>query len=244
MKIAILGFGRMGREIEKQAVARGHSISAVFEIDQPLTTDSNMRGADIIIDFTLREAVPGNISAAAALNIPLVEGTTGWAVDWHELAKIPNLTMIFSPNFSIGVYQFTQLVKAAGHLFGAFPEYDCYLHEWHHTGKADSPSGTAKNLANVLLRTVPQKKSALYSTSEGKIAPEELHVTSTRAGRFPGTHEIGFDSPYDLIQLRHQAHGREGFAHGAILAAEWLVGKRGLFNMDDFMTSLTQISRE
>jgi 4-hydroxy-tetrahydrodipicolinate reductase len=237
MKIALLGYGRMGQEIEKVASQYGHEVAAIFDIDNPLTTSSHLNGAQIFIDFTLKDAVLENLKIAAALGIPIVEGTTGWNADITELKQIANLTLIFSPNFSIGVYQFTKLVAYAAQLFGPLAAYDCYLHEWHHTGKADSPSGTAKKLANILVDHLPQKTGLLTETSHKKIDVNQLHVTSTRVGRIPGTHEIGFDSDFDFIQLKHTAHGRVVFADGAIRAAEWLINRQGIFTMDDFMAS-------
>jgi 4-hydroxy-tetrahydrodipicolinate reductase len=239
MKIAVLGSGRMGREVEIAAAKRGHNISAVFDIDNPLTASSDLNGAEVLIDFTLAPAVIENLKNAAKLGVPVVEGTTGWDNQLEVLKTIDNLTVIYSPNFSIGVYQFTRLIEAAAKLFGPLEEYDCYLHEWHHTGKADSPSGTAKKLASLLLEHLPGKTEALYETSFARIAPHQLHVTSTRVGAIPGTHEVGFESVGDSIQLKHRAHGREGFAQGAVRAAEWIIGRRGVYTMDDFMRSLT-----
>jgi 4-hydroxy-tetrahydrodipicolinate reductase len=235
MKIGILGYGRMGKEVEKQALERGHVISLIKDIDDPLAPSDNIHETKVIIDFTLREAVAQNLAAAAKLGVPIVEGTTGWNDQLEELSRLKGLTMIHSPNFSIGVYQFIKLAEYAAKLFGPVEDYDCYLHEWHHRGKADSPSGTAKKIAAVLIENIPHKKEALFRTSDQKIDPGLLHVTSTRTGRIPGTHRIGFDSAYDSITLEHAAHGQEGFAFGAVLAAEWIVGKSGLFTMDDFM---------
>ncbi|MBN1483028.1 4-hydroxy-tetrahydrodipicolinate reductase [candidate division KSB1 bacterium] len=235
MKIALLGYGRMGKEVERQAYARGHEISAIFDINDSFSPESDVRGAQAVISFVLAEGVLYHIKVAAQLGLPIVEGTTGWYDQLDQLKSIKNLTIIYSPNFSIGVYQFTKLTRYAAQLMGSLPEYDCFLHEFHHVGKADSPSGTAKKLAHVLLENLPHKDKVLYDTSHGVINPATLHVTSTRVGRVPGTHEIGFDSPADEIVLRHVAHGREGFASGAIRAAEWLVGKTGIYTMDDFM---------
>ncbi|MBN2009775.1 4-hydroxy-tetrahydrodipicolinate reductase [candidate division KSB1 bacterium] len=238
MNIGILGYGRMGREVEKLAQKMGHTISAVFDIDKPFSTSADMKNSNVLIDFTLADAVINNLKIAAQLGIPVVEGTTGWYGKLDEMKAIKNLSIIYSPNFSIGVYQFTRIAEYAAKLMGTLPDYDCYLHEFHHTGKADSPSGTAKNLADILIANLPSKKTALYDTSHGKIPPDALHVTSTRTGRIPGTHEIGFDSPYDFIELKHVNHNREGLAYGSIRAAEWIVGKSGIYTMNDFMKSL------
>lgn len=238
MKLAILGYGRMGKEVEKQALLRGHEITAVFDIGDSFSMTSNLNGAQAIISFTLADAVLQNLKTAAALQTPIVEGTTGWYDHLPAVQDIENISIIYSPNFSIGVYRFTQLVEYAAKLFGRHPEYDCYLHELHHIGKADSPSGTAKKLANVLLDNLPDKEELLFETSHQAINPKALHVTSTRVGRIPGEHTVGFDSAADEITLKHVAHGREGFAAGAVQAAEWIAGKSGIFTMDDFINDL------
>ncbi len=238
MKIAILGYGRMGKEVERQATLRGHEVTAILDIDDHFSAASKLNGAQAIISFVLADAVIDNVKTAAQLGVPIVEGTTGWYDRLEQLKSIDNVSIIYSPNFSIGVYQFTKLAEYAARLFGPLNDYDCYVHEFHHTGKADSPSGTAKKLADVLLRNLPNKEKALYKTSHGVIDPAALHVTSTRVGRVPGVHEIGFDYLADEILLKHVAHWREGFAVGAVRAAEWIAGKKGIFTMDDFMNDL------
>ena len=240
MKIGILGYGRMGHEVENVATCSGHSVSAIFDIDQPFDKTADLNGSEVLIDFSVAGAVINNLETAAFLGVPVVEGITGWLDDFEKVKNIKNLTMIFSPNFSIGVYQYSKIAEYAAKLLGKLDGYDCYLHEWHHTGKADSPSGTAKKLTNILLANLPQKEKAMFDTSHGVIDNKALHVTSTRVGRVPGTHEIGFDSIYDNILLKHQAHGREGFAFGAVKAAEWLKDKKGIYNMDDFMNDLNR----
>jgi 4-hydroxy-tetrahydrodipicolinate reductase len=238
MKIGLLGYGKMGREIEQVARQLNHEISVIFEIDDRFDADSDVKGARVLIDFSVSQAVIAHLRTAASLGLPVVQGTTGWDAQLPDAMNIPGLTMIYSPNFSLGVYLFTKMAEQAAGLFGSFNEYDCYVHEWHHRGKADSPSGTAKKLANVMLAHLPHKDKILGQTSEGKIDPKALHVTSTRVGRIPGTHEIGFDSQYDTVLLRHEAHGREGLAFGAVRAAEWIVDKHGILTMDEFMVDL------
>jgi 4-hydroxy-tetrahydrodipicolinate reductase len=235
MQIGLIGYGRMGHEVERMASSMGHEIIHHFDVGHELSDSMPLPDVQVLIDFSTAETVLKHAATAAALGIPLVEGTTGWQERRQELEAIRNLTMIYSANFSIGVYRFQQVVKLAGRLYGALGVYDTYVHEWHHTGKADSPSGTALSLAKMLLEVLPNKKELLTATAAGKIAPASLHVSSTRVGRIPGTHEIGFDSPYDQITIRHQAFGREAFAFGAVRAAEWICGKKGLFTMDDFM---------
>jgi 4-hydroxy-tetrahydrodipicolinate reductase len=237
MKVALAGYGRMGREIERLASQMGHAIAAVFDEFQPLTESSSLQRAEVLIDFSVDEAVLGVLGVAAQKGVPVVEGTTGWYHALDEALKIKGLTMVYSPNFSMGVYRFTQLVRVAAQLLGSLGSYDAYVHERHHAGKADSPSGTAARLADVLVSELPEKSKLLSEICHRRISPEELHVTATRAGRNPGSHEVGFDSDYDSIQLRHDAHGRVAFAYGALKAAEWIVGRRGIFTMDDWMDS-------
>jgi len=235
MNLGIIGYGRMGHTVEQLAGNLGHRVTAHFDIDNPLTSLSDKPDCAVLISFCLKDAVLENLKTAARFGVPIVEGTTGWDAELDQARQIPNLTMIYSPNFSIGVYLFSRIVEYASQQFASCPEYDCYLHEWHHSGKKDSPSGTAKNLAEILLKNLPAKERLLFTPPDGAINPRDLHVTSTRVGQIPGTHEIGFDGSYDSIQLRHTAHGREGFAYGAIRAAEWIIGKQGIFTMSDFM---------
>ena len=238
MKIAIVGYGKMGREVVKLSAELKHEITAIFEINQPLGLQSDLKGAQVIIDFTIQDSVFNNLNIAAKLGIPVVEGTTGWYNHLDDIKSIDNLTLIYSPNFSIGVYKFTELIRCAARLL-AHLEYDCYIHEWHHAGKVDSPSGTAKKLADVLLKELPHKDKAVFETMHGQIEKNALHVTSTRVGRVPGIHQVGFDSSYDSIQIMHTAHGREGLALGALQAAEWIISRKGIFTMDDFMQSIS-----
>lgn len=238
MKIGLLGNGRMGRTIEKLAVERGHTIAAIFEKENPLASDSNLNGAEMLIDFSTAESVLDNLNAAARFGIPVVEGTTGWTRQLEEMTRIDGLTVLFSPNFSFGVYVFLRASETISKMINSIGNYDAYIHEWHHAAKADSPSGTAKMLAEILLSNLSRKEHPLFETSHGRIAAEALHVTSTRVGSMPGTHEVGFNSPFDLLTFRHQSTGREGFAYGALRAAEWLAGRNGIFTMDDFMLDI------
>jgi len=237
MKITIVGYGRMGKEVERLAPEMGHEIVAVFDEDCPLEESSSLNGAEVLIDFSLGPAVLDILRVAASRRLPVVEGTTGWHGHFEEAHAIEGLTMIHSPNFSLGVYHFTQLVREAARRLDSLGCYDSYVHEWHHSGKADSPSGTAARLAEVLISELSDKVSALSESCHRRIERDELHVTSTRVGRMPGTHEVGFDSEYDQIQLKHIAQGRAGFAFGALKAAEWIVRREGIFTMEDWMAS-------
>jgi 4-hydroxy-tetrahydrodipicolinate reductase len=240
MRITLVGYGRMGPEVRSVAEARGHEIGRVFDVDRPPSLEAGPE-ADVVIDFSTAAAVPATLDWVARWRVPLVEGTTGWYDQLDSAMRLPGLTMVYSPNFSPGVYLFARLAGLAAGLFSNTGDYDAYVHEWHHAGKADSPSGTAGRLAEVLLERLPHKDSAWTETSHGKIDPRRLHVTSTRAGHFPGTHEVGFSSRWDTVTLRHQAGGREAFAYGAVLAAEWIKGRAGIFTMDDFMSDLGKL---
>jgi len=241
MKIAIYGYGRMGKMVEEEALARGHEISSVFEPDHPiehhLEKPQQLHGSDAVISFTRAEAVMPLLELAARAGVPVVEGTTGWYGALEKARRIPDLNLVYSPNFSIGVYLFTRLVRETARLLGGVEGYDAYVHEKHHSGKADSPSGTARQLAEAILEVDGKKQEILAESCHGRIRPELLHVTSTRAGRFPGTHEVGFDSDSDLIQVTHTAHGRQGFVQGAVSAAEWITNRKGIYSMDEFMES-------
>ncbi len=240
MNLALLGHGKMGCAVENLAQHYGHRVAAIFDQQNPLTAHSALQRIDVFIDFSTADSVPNHLKLAAALGIPIVEGTTGWFSELETIHTIKGLTLLYSPNFSFGVFVFSKMADFAARLFNAIGGYDAYIHEWHHSGKADSPSGTAKKLADILLGNLDSKTQIQTETSHGKIEPNALHVTSTRAGAISGTHEIGFSSSSDWITLRHQALNREGFAQGAIRAAEWLVHRTGIFTMDDFMNDLLQ----
>ncbi|MCK5739973.1 4-hydroxy-tetrahydrodipicolinate reductase [bacterium] len=233
-KFALIGYGRMGQLIEKLARDRGHEITARFDEARPLTKEVDLNGAEALIDFSTAAAVKSNFQAASKLKIPIVEGTTGWQ-DAAKPTDFPKLTAICSPNFSIGVYVLNQLAEQAAQWLGRLGEYDAAIHEWHHRGKADSPSGTALMLAGKMLPHLPRKNEICTETCHEKIQPGQLHVTATRLGRIPGRHQIEFDSEFDSLTLEHSAHSRNGFAFGAIRAAEWILGRQGQFSMDDFM---------
>ncbi len=239
LKIALLGFGKMGKEVAQLAGEGGHEIVATFEIDQPLSSASAPPAVDVFIDFTVPGAVVANVKAVAQLGKPLVIGTTGWYDHLNEVKKIVSaakIGVIYASNFSIGMNLFFKIVAHAAELFDRFEPYDPFIHEFHHRGKLDSPSGTAHSLAKIVLEKIKRKQTALGKTSEGAIAANQLHVTSTRAGFIPGTHIVGFDSEADTIELKHTARGRRGFAAGALYAAQWIIGKQGLFTMEDLLS--------
>ena len=227
MKIAIVGYGKMGRMIEHLASER--QIPVALKLDEfnnanfAGITEPNFRDVDVAIDFSTPSTVVGNIDRIAALGVNLVIGTTGWHEQMSHVKKIVerhNIGLIWSPNYSIGVNAFFRIVSAAAKLLANEPQYEAWAWEIHHSAKKDAPSGT-------LLKLVDEMCEAGYE--------RQVDVASNRAGKIAGTHEIGFDSAADTITLRHTARSREGFALGAIKAAEWIVGKKGFHEFGDIL---------
>ncbi len=229
MNIALVGYGKMGRMIENAAGSRGHQVIARFDIDnnqhgKGLTCEA-LRDVDVAIEFSTPETALTNIGQLIAHSIPVVAGTTGWYDHLDEVRKLVarhNGAFVYSPNFSLGVNLFFRIASEAARLIAPYDQYDPFLIESHHRQKKDAPSGTALRLAGLLRE------------SYGDRTPT---VLSVRAGHFPGTHEVGFDSPAETITLTHTARNREGFADGAVLAAEKLVGRRGFFQFADLLFS-------
>jgi 4-hydroxy-tetrahydrodipicolinate reductase len=233
MRIALIGYGKMGKEIEAAAIASGDTIVQKFDIDRPADVAS-LADAEVCIEFSTPDTVVGNIQLALKAQKDIVVGTTGWYDRLPELKKsVANSGLLYSANFSVGVNLYFRMVAAAADLMRNVPDYDLYVHELHHRQKADSPSGTALRLAEILVNRVDRKKRIATHRMDGKIAPEELHVSSTRVGTFAGTHTVGFDSEADLIEITHTAKSRKGFALGALRAAHWLHGRKGVYTMDD-----------
>jgi 4-hydroxy-tetrahydrodipicolinate reductase len=233
MKIALFGFGKMGQEIDAIAREQGDVIAEVFEVDNPVRAEA-LAEIDVCIDFSTPEAAVANIRAAAEAERDIVVGTTGWSDHLPELKKlVRNSGLLHSSNFSLGMNYFFRVVRCAADLMNRADGYDPYIHEIHHRQKVDSPSGTALTLARIVLERIDRKQEMLSKPSAGKIGPEVLHVTSTRAGAVAGTHTVGFDSEADFIELKHVAKTRRGFALGALAAARWLRGKKGIYTMDD-----------
>jgi 4-hydroxy-tetrahydrodipicolinate reductase len=237
MKIALIGYGKMGKEIERCAAEKGITVCAVFDENKPVTV-SGITDADVCIDFSIPSAVAHNVDVYANAKKNAVIGTTGWLEHLDKInAAVHNagIGLVYTSNFSIGVNVFMQIVAYAAERMNAFEDYDAYIHEVHHNQKLDSPSGTALSLAKIMLEKIERKKTLLTDTSKSKISPEQLHVTSSRAGAVPGTHTVGFDSPADTIELTHTARNRTGFALGALFAARWIQGKKGMFTMSDVL---------
>jgi len=233
MKIALIGYGKMGREIEAAAKAQGETIACVFDSKNRVTPDA-LREVDVCIEFSTPLSAPANILAAVDAGKDVVVGTTGWQ---HELPglrqRVQDSGLLHSANFSLGMNIFQRIVARAAELVQNAGDYDPFIHEAHHRQKADSPSGTALTLADIVLARLERKTQVLSETAHGRIDPASLHVSSTRAGYITGTHTVGFDSEADLIELKHMARNRRGFALGALVAARWLRGRKGIYTMED-----------
>ena len=233
MKIALIGYGKMGREIEAAAQAQGETIACAFDSTNRVTADA-LQDADVCIEFSTPQSALSNILAAIDAGKDVVVGTTGWH---HELPnlreKLQHSGLLYSSNFSLGMNIFQRIVARAAELMQNAADYDPFIHEAHHRQKADSPSGTALTLAELLLARLERKTKIATETVHGRIDPAALHVSSTRAGYITGTHTVGFDSEADLIELKHVAKNRRGFALGALVAARWLRGRKGIYTMED-----------
>jgi 4-hydroxy-tetrahydrodipicolinate reductase len=226
VKLALLGHGNMGRVVADRARTTGHEIGLIVTApDAPADERAlaeKLRGHDAAIDFTAASAVLRHATACAAAGVPLIEGTTGWGDREGEVRRAVEQgggALVYGANFSLGVQLFYRLVAYAGELFRGLSEYDAFIEEAHHARKRDAPSGTALRLRDLL------------ASAGGK----PISIASTRAGHIPGTHRVGFDSAADQIVLEHSARSREGFASGALLAAHWIVGKKGVFAFEDIL---------
>ncbi len=237
MKLALIGYGRMGHAVEAAAAERKHEVVARLDLGDAITKAS-LAGAEVAIDFTLPDAVVANARAVAGAGVRLVIGTTGWYGKMPEVKDVIESAKggcIWSPNFSMGVQAFLRIAREAGRLADALAEFDVHVHEEHHRHKVDHPSGTAIRLAEVLLETLGRKTSWKEGPAAGAPDPNVLWVSSARAGEIPGVHEVSLEGPSDSIVVQHTARGRDGFARGAVEAAEWLAGKTGFFGIDDML---------
>ena len=229
MKIALIGHGAMGRLIAGLAENKHHEIAVIIdESDANLSAAAlaeKLKGADAAIDFSVAEAVRRNTEACVRAGVPLVEGTTGWNGERAEIEKIVEQNggaFVFGANFSVGVNLFYRITGYASELFAKFADYEVFIEEQHHSRKKDAPSGTALKLKDIVAKHITK----------------DFSVSSTRAGNIPGTHRVGFDGAADQILLEHTARSREGFASGAILAAEWIAGRRGFYEFSDVMDEI------
>ena len=230
MKIALLGYGKMGQVIERIALERGHEI--VLKKDEFNTYDG-LSTADVAIDFSVPMAAVDNISACFNNNVPVVSGTTGWLDRYDEmiaLCKEKNGGFISSSNFSLGVNLFFGLNEYLAKMMANIPGYKVSMEEIHHIHKLDAPSGTAISLAQGVIENSNYNNWALENATES-----DIHIEAVRTGEVPGTHTVTYDSGIDSIEIKHTAHNREGFALGAVIAAEWLAGKQGIYSMRDVL---------
>ena len=237
MKLLLIGYGKMGRAIETHAVARGHQIAGIIDPTHPEASiaDFDSTTADVAIEFTHPDAAFANIQACLRQGLPVVSGSTGWLHHFQEAVKLCQETdgsLFYASNYSVGVnlfFHFNEYIAAKMHQFGG---YDVQVREIHHTQKVDQPSGTALTAAEGILRHFPGKTTW---RNEAAQAPNELAVLSERTGAVVGTHIVTYTSEADTLELKHEAHSRDGFVSGALLAAEWLPGHQGVFGMKDLL---------
>ena len=236
MKLVVIGYGAMGQLVAKLATEQGDEVAVTLG-----SRDSSreledlayaLQGYDVAIDFSVAAAVPKNVEVCARAGLPLVEGTTGWHASLDEVKRIvgeANTALVYGANFSAGVQVFYRIAARAAELFRALDAYDAFIEEAHHKRKRDAPSGTAIQLREIV----------------GEKLGREVPVASTRAGYIPGTHRLGFDSAADQLTLTHMARSREGFALGALLAARWIVGRKGVYEFsevfDEIVTNLDKV---
>lgn len=241
MKIAILGYGKMGRIIEQFAFERGHEVVLKVNIDNIEDLNSaNLRLADVAIDFSTPDSVLSNIDLCFDTGVPVVVGTTGWYAKLQEVkdkCEAGNNTLMYGSNFSVGVNVFFFVNKILAKIMNRYPQYEVQVEEIHHTEKLDSPSGTAMTIAEGILGELERKKewvNELIGSGEEIITkPEQLLIESHRIEEVPGTHTVIYSSEVDDIEFKHKAHSRAGFALGAVIAAEWLEKKTGFYNIND-----------
>lgn len=236
MKIALLGYGKMGRIIEQIAVARGNEIVLKVDEHNALTySDAELMSADVAIEFSTPSGAYNNIMRCFTCNVPVVVGTTGWLAKMDEVKAAcleHQQAFFYASNYSIGVNIFFRLNEQLAKMMNGYGEYDVRMDEIHHIHKLDSPSGTGITLANGIIANLERKQKWVEGE---KALPGEIPIVSHREGEVPGTHSITYTSEVDTITITHEAHSRKGFALGAVVAAEWLPGKKGVFGMNDLL---------
>ena len=231
MRIALIGTGQMGSMVETLARSKGHEISVAIDGSSAALSTSELAakigGCEVAIDFSTTAAVRRNVEACMTAGIALVEGTTGWTENIDEIKEIVQRysgSFVYGANFSIGVNLFYRIADHAADLFARFPEYEVFIEEQHHSRKKDAPSGTALKLKEIV----------------GHHVGRDVSVASTRAGNIPGTHRVGFDGRADQVLLEHMARSREGFAAGALVAAEWITARKGFYEFSEVMNEILQ----
>ncbi|MFI3296346.1 MAG: 4-hydroxy-tetrahydrodipicolinate reductase [bacterium] len=240
MKIALIGYGKMGRIIEQIAVERGHQIVAIVDIDsQDIFSSMEFASADVAIEFTAPSQAIDNFRKAWSAGVPVVSGTTGWTDQLDSVKEEVtqrDATLFWASNFSIGVNLLSQINRRLAELINSYPNYDVYMTEVHHAEKKDAPSGTAITLANDIIERLDNKECwGLEGRDE--IAPKTLPIKAIREEQVPGTHIISYESDVDAISIKHEAKSRAGFALGAVVAAEYAYNKRGFLTMSDLINN-------
>lgn len=231
MKIALLGYGRMGQTIEQIAIKRGHTI--VLKVDKD-DTNYDITQADVAIDFSIPDVAFNNISMCLSNQVPVISGTTGWLHDYDKavaLCQSKRGAFIYASNYSLGVNIFFELNKVLAKMMSNLKQYNISMEEIHHTKKLDAPSGTAISLANDIISNHNSYENWSLDDKNEKTIP----IIAKRIGDVPGTHTVTYESDVDTITMTHEAHNRDGFALGAVIAAEWIVGKTGIFTMNDVL---------
>lgn len=231
MRIALFGYGKMGKMIEQIALKRGHSITAKIDID---TTAIDFSNIDVAIDFSQPNAAFENIKNCITHNVPIISGTTGWLANYDDAVSFCNENkgaFIYASNYSLGVNIFFELNSYLAKMMKSLDQYNVTMEEIHHTQKLDAPSGTAITLAEGVIAETKHKKWELDKAEDDTTIP----IVAKRINDVPGTHTVAYDSIVDNIEIKHTAHNREGFALGAVIAAEWIIGKTGVFNMKDVL---------
>lgn len=230
MKIALIGYGKMGKTIERIALERGHEISARITED---ISKYNIEDVEVAIDFSIPNAAFSNITTCFKKNIPVISGTTGWLEKYEDAVKIcreNDAAFIYASNFSLGVNIFFELNKKLAKMMGGFNEYSVGIEEIHHTQKLDAPSGTAITLAEQIIENSNKTGWKLDQAGD-----DEIPITAKRIENIPGTHTVSYSSKVDTLNIEHIAHSRDGFALGAVIAAEWIKDKKGVFGMKDVL---------
>lgn len=240
IKIALIGYGSMGKEIEFLSKDNNIEITKTFDEDNPLELEKDF-DFDVGIEFSTPKTVYNNIQILAENKVNMVVGTTGWydkITDVKKLTKNNGIGLVWGSNFSVGMQMFFKVVDLVAKLTDKFEEYDIMLHELHHKRKKDSPSGTAETLAEIILKEVKRKKEKDIETQHNQINEDTLHISSTRGGEIFGTHTVYIDSHADTLELTHRARNRKGFALGAIKAAKFISDKKGFYNFTEIFENL------
>jgi 4-hydroxy-tetrahydrodipicolinate reductase len=236
MKITLIGYGKMGKEIEQIAISRNHTFPLIIDIDNSNElTIENLRKTDVAIEFSKPETAVANIRKCFEAGVPIVCGTTGWMDKFDDIKNEclkSNNTFFYSSNYSLGVNIFFKINSFLAKIMNNFPQYEVEMEEVHHTQKLDAPSGTAISLANDIIKQINRKTQWQL---DGQDSPEKLKISAVRRDTVPGIHTIKYDSEIDFIEMTHSAKNRQGLALGAIIAAEFIADKKGVYSMDDIL---------